>query len=72
MRVDLKASVEVIDKYAPNVRQAFDDFLAGLPNQIATVEVTKDTDDAEQVQQPAEVRPSRAGGSRSRAAGSDA
>ena len=72
MRVELKASVEVIEKYAPNVRAAFDDFLAGLPDRIANVEVFKDQDDAEQVQQPAQVGASRTPKARGKSNGSDA
>ena len=72
MRLDLKASVEVIEKYVPNVQAAFDDFLAGLPDRIANVTVIKDQDDAEQLQQPAEVSPARTSVSRKRAGSLDA
>ena len=72
MRIALEASVEVIEKYAPNVRAAFDDFLAGLPARIANVVVIKDQDDAEQVQQPAQVGASRARHPRGKSNGVDA
>ncbi len=72
MRLDLKASVEVIEKYVPNVQAAFDDFLAGLPDRIANVTVIKDQDDAEQLQKPAEVSSARTSVSRKRAGSFDA
>lgn len=43
--VELKATVEVVEKLEPNVRQAFDDFLKTLPERIATVKVIKTEDE---------------------------